>query len=230
MVEQLHNIWDDFRDDDNLWVAVLTGAGNIFSAGFDIREFIQLVSEHGFKWRNSSIFGDKGCGPGTHSVWKPIIGALDGFVNGVGLWLALECDIRIATKETTFALGEVRINSAVEFSAVMTRYMPQAIVNEMLLTANTITAERAYNLGLINKIVPREQLMAEATAMANTICKGGPTAARVMKQLVHRGWGLDSASAEALSATMILPVVNSEDFKEGCSAFLEKRKPVWKVK
>jgi enoyl-CoA hydratase/carnithine racemase len=229
-VVELHNIWDDFRDDDNLWVAILSGVGNNFSAGFDISEFLQLVKEHGFKWRNSSMFGDKGCSPGTHSVWKPIVAALDGVVNGVGFWLALECDIRIATKEAAFALGEIRISSAVEFSAFITHYVPLAIANEMLLTANSLTAERAYNLGMINKIVPREQLMSEATAMANTICKGGPLAARAMKELVHRGWDMDSHSAEALSASMIPPVVNSEDFKEGTSAFAEKRKPVWKCK
>lgn len=230
MVGEFHNIWDDFRDDDNLWVAILTGAGNNFSAGFDIKAWSQLVEEHPYRWSDSSIFGDKSCSPSAHSVWKPIIGALNGYVNGIALWLALECDIRIATRETTFVLGEIRINAPVEFSALITRYLPFAIANELLLTAKPITAQRAYDLGLVNKLVPQEELMSEAIAMADTICEGGPMAARVIKQLVHQGWDLDYDGVAALTESLCVPVVNSEDTKEGFRAFIEKRKPVWQGK
>ena len=230
MVGELHNIWDDFRDDDNLWVAILTGAGNVFSAGFDIEEFLPVVKESSYRWRMSSMFGDKATSPVAHSLWKPIVGAFDGFVNGAGLMIAFGCDIRIATKETKFGLAEIKIGCPVEFAAVMTRYMPQAIVNEMLLTGKSITAERAYNVGLINKVVSREELMPEATAIANTVCEGGPMSARVMKELVHRGWDLDWDSALALCASMCVPALNSKEAKEGLSAFVEKRKPMWKGK
>lgn len=231
MLDELDKIWIDFREDNNLWVAILTGAGNVFSVGFDIKEILESLKRGEYRWRNSATFGDKSCGPITHSIWKPIVGALDGSVNGLGLWLVLGCDIRIATMETRFGLGEVRLNFPVEFAALMTRYMPEAIVNELLLTGNTISAERAYDVGFINKVVPREQLEPEATAMAHIICEGGPIAARVMKRLVKQGWDLDYDSAVTLSESMIVPVaVNSEDTKEGCMAFLEKRKPVWKCK
>jgi len=228
MVKDLHDTWDDFRDDDNLWVAILSGAGNNFSAGFDIKDFLHMV-ERRFEWKDSVMFGDKGCSPGTHSVWKPVVCALDGVVNGTGLWLALESDIRIATREATFALGEVRLNVAVEFTGLLTRYMPQAIPNEMLFTGSGITAERAHNFGLINKIVPREQLLSEATAIADTLCENGPMAMRAMKEVVYLGQDLDRNGVLTLSGRF-MPVVNSEDTREGFQAFLEKRKPIWKGK
>jgi len=227
MVRNLHDIWDDFRDDDNRWVAILSGAGTNFSAGFDIKDFLQMV-ERKFEWKDSVMFGDEGCSSGTHSVWKPVVGALDGVVNGTGLWLSLECDIRIATKQASFALGELKLNVPVEFSGLLTRYMPQAIANEMLFTGNRITAERAYNFGLINKVVPREQLMSEAISIADTLCECSPMAIRAMKQLVYQGQDLDRHSVLALSESTFMPVVNSEDTREGFQAFLEKRKPIWK--
>jgi len=185
------------------------------------------MTERGFEWKDSIMFGDKGCSPGSHSLWKPVIGALDGVVNGTGLWLALECDIRVTTKETNFALGEVKINVPVEFTGFMVRYMPQAIAHELLLTGKGIRAERAYNFGLINNIVPREQLMPAATAIANTLCEGGSSAVRVMKQVVCQGRNLNRNAILELSEKLFMPVVNSEDTREGFQAFLEKRKPIW---
>jgi len=230
MVGELDEIWKDFRDDDNLWVAILSGAGGNFSASFDINDFLKLVDSPGFIWRRSAMFGDKSCAPTSHSIWKPIVGALDGIVNGTAIWLALGCDIRIATDRASFAFGEVRLNVPVEFAALLHRYMPQAIISEMLLTGSSLSAERAYNLGLVNKVVPPEQLMPEATTMANALCEGGPMAVRAMKQLIHQGWDLDYDSALALTAKLNTPVVNSEDTREGFKAFIERRKPVWKGK
>jgi len=229
MVKILHDIWEDFRDDDNLWVAVLSGAGNNFSAGFDIREFLRMT-EDGFEWKHSVMFGGKSCSPGTHSVWKPIIGALDGVVNGTGLWIALECDLRIATKDAVLGLGEVKLNVPAEFAGLLTRHMPQAIANELLLTGKGIAAERAFNCGLINAIVSREQLLSEAASLANSLCENGPVAMKAVKKVVALGHDLDRNSVLALSESVFMPVVNSEDTKEAFRAFLAKRKPQWKGK
>jgi len=169
-------------------------------------------------------------GPSRHNVWKPIIAVLDGHVNGAGLWLAMESDIRIASPEARFGLFEAKINFPVEFASFLTRYMPFAVVMELLITGNTLSAERAYQLGIINKIVPREKLMEEAEKYAEKICMNGPLAVRVMKQLVRRSWDMNSESALALAESLIGPVVSSEDTMEGIMAFLEKRKPKWKGK
>lgn len=105
--------------------------------------------------------------------------------------------------------------------------MPQAIAHELLLTGKGISAQRAFNFGFINNIVPREQLMNAATAMANTLCEGGSSAVRVMKQVVCQGRDLNRNGILELSERLFRPVVDSEDTKEGFQAFLEKRKPIW---
>jgi len=227
MVAELEKIWKDFRDDESLWVAILNGAGNNFCAGFDILQIMELLSKGRFEWRTSALFGDQNCTP--RLIWKPIISAMDGIVNGTGLWLALTSDLRIATPETSFGLGEARINFPVEFSAFLIRHMPRAIVNELLFTANSISAQRALEVGVINKIVPREHLLEEAEAMAGGICRNGPLAIRAMKKIVEQSWDLDYQSGERFSANVIVPVVNSEDTVEACRAFAEKRSPVWKA-
>ena len=229
MTRQLAEIWVDFRDDDALDVAVLTGVGNVFSVGFDV-SLMPTLTTGNYTGKESSVFGDNRFSPIAFSVWKPVIVALNGVANGAGVWLAAGCDIRIAAREVSFGVGEVKLGFPTELSAFLTRYMPQAIVNELLL-GYTISAERAYEVGFVNRVVPREELMSEAEAMANTICnENGPLAMRAQKELIFRSWDLDYTSAEALSRRMAPPIINSEDAKEGVNAFLEKRKPVWKGK
>ncbi len=234
MVRTLSEIWIDFRDDDDLWVAIISGAGGNFSSGFDIGDIASKQSKGSFKLlRDSAMFGEGPehmLGPSRHNVWKPIIAALDGAVNGAGVWLALESDIRIATPNVKIGLFEGKINFPVEFSAFLTRHMPLAVTMELLITGNVLTADRAYQLGIINKVVDKKDLLKEAEKIANKICENGPLSVRVMKQLVRRSWNLNSEAALALSEALIDPVLSSEDLIEGITAFLEKRKPNWKGK
>lgn len=232
MVKSLDEIWKDFRDDNKVLVAILSGANNTFSAGFDIKMIFEKIMA-GFHYeflRASSMFGDVNGSPMTHDVWKPIICAMNGNVNGAGLWFCLAGDYRICTNETTFGLGEVMINFPVEFSSFIIRHMPRAIASELLLTANRITAERAYNIGIINKVVSKDELMSEANKVAEKICAGGPLAIQAMKKLLDYSWNMDFRSSLEFTANIIDPVVNSEDTKEAIMAFVEKRKPVWKNK
>ena len=230
MNQKLDWIWKDFKKDDNVWVAILSGNGGNFCAGFDINVIHEMLKKDKYQLENSSIFGDIRCSPNEHYVYKPIITSIDGVVNGLGTWLALQGDIRISTEETMIGFGEARFNFPVEFSALLTRFLPLAIVSEMLFTAKTIPVQRLYELGIINKIVPRDQLLTEAEKVAADICKCSPTALRVMKELVHKGLDMNYHSAIAFSVSMIASVVNTEDTKEAILAFLEKRKPVWKCK
>jgi enoyl-CoA hydratase/carnithine racemase len=228
MNQKLDWIWKDFKKDETVWVAILSGSGGNFCAGFDIMAIQEEIRVEKYRWEKSSMFGQIRCSPNENEVYKPIITAMDGAVNGVGTWLALQGDIRISTEETSIGLGEARFNFPVEFSAFLTRVLPFAIVSEMLFTAKTIPARRLYELGVINRLVSREQLMTEAEKVAADICKCGPLSIRVMKELIHKGFDMDYHSALSFSASMIVPVVNTEDTKEAVSAFLEKRKPVWK--
>lgn len=230
MVAELDDIWREFQNDDELWVAIVGSAQKNFSAGFDIKAFKKILDEGDFSWKNSAMFGEKRLGPDGHSVTKPIVGAFNGIVNAASMWLTFQSDIRIATPQTVFGFGEGRLNVPVEFAGLLTRYMPRAILNEMLFTGKTVGAQRFYELGIINKIVEQEHLMQEALRIAEDICELGPASVRVMKQLVHFGYEMDHQGLMALSASMIVPVVNSEDTREGMNCFFEKRKPEWKMK
>jgi enoyl-CoA hydratase/carnithine racemase len=183
-----------------------------------------------YSWDKSSMFGNKNINPVEHGVQKPIIAALDGNVNGAGFFLALMADIRVATRETLFGLTEVRLNFPVEFTALLPRYLPVGVAMEMLITARRQSAERFYELGIINSLVERDALMTEAESYARDICAGSPMAISVMKELMHRSYDHDYNGMMKLSASMVTPVVNSQDTTEALQAFLQKRKPVWKGK
>jgi enoyl-CoA hydratase/carnithine racemase len=224
IVGELHDIWENYRDDDSLWVAILGSTGKNFSVGFDIEAIKQLLDDDAYSWKISSIFGEKHCGPDGRSITKPIIGIFNGSVNGGGIWLFLQCDIRITTKETYFGLGEGRLNFPVEFAGLLRRYMPMALIKEMLFTGKRFSADRFYELGIINRLVERKQLMDVAVKMAEVICESGPASIRVMKELVEYGYEMDCQSLMSFSEKKIVPVVKSEDTKEAVNCFLEKRR------
>jgi len=226
MTRELADIWCDFRDSKELWVAVLSGEGRSFCAGADVKEM--KVG----KWdmHQSLIFGDVRLTPSNYNVWKPIIAALHGHVFGAGLWLALECDLRIAGKNARFAAPEGRVGLVTLFAPFLSDYLPRTVSNELLLTGEPIDAERAFQLGLVNKVVPDEELMQTAMTTAETICKNSPLANWSTKELTLRSRGRDQAGTIALIEEIASPAFNSEDIIEGQRAFSEKRKPIWKLR
>ena len=226
MAKELGEIWLDFNEDRGLWVAVLSGEGKSFCSGADIGE----VQAKTWDFRQSLAFGDDSLSPSKYRVWKPIIAALHRHVFGLGFWLALECDIRIASIDASFALPEAKINMPVLFTASLSRYLPPGIVAELLLMGSSIDAQRAYELGLLNKIVGHEELISTATVMAEEICNNGPLAVRAMKEIHSRTRDMHYVSALSLTEHIVTPVFKSEDFVEGKRAFKEKRKPEWKLR
>lgn len=231
MVAELDDIWKDFQNDDELWVAIMGSAQKNFSSGFDIHDLKEEIFDKGeFSWDQSAQFGRKRHCPDGHSVTKPIIGVFDGIINGGGMWLFLQSDIRIATAQAVFGLAEGKLNFPVEFTGLLTRYMPRAIINEILFTGKSISAQRFYELGILNKIVEQEHIMEEALKLAENICESSPVCLRIMKELVHYGYEMEYHALLHLSANMIVPIVNSDDTREAINCFLEKRKPEWKVK
>lgn len=229
MVDDLDSIWRSFQDDNGLWVAILGSKQKNFSVGFDINVIKKILDEGKYSWSMSSMFGKKRIGPDEHSVTKPIIGIFDGHVNGVGFWLFLQTDIRIATQGTSFGLAEGRLNFPIEFSGLLSRYLPRAIINELIFTGKIIQSQRFFDLGIINKIVDQERLMSEAVSMAKSISKSGPEAVKVMKQLVDFGYDMDYRGLMTLSENMIVPIVNTVETKEAVECFLRGEKPVWKA-
>jgi enoyl-CoA hydratase/carnithine racemase len=174
------------------------------------------------------MFGAKRIGPDGHGVTKPIIGAFDGSVNGAGVWLAFQTDVRIATERTEFGLGEARFNFPVEFTALISRYIPRAIAAEMLFSLKKFKALRLFELGIINEIVSEGELMKTAEKTAHELTQRGPLCLRAMKELLD----FDPNYSERLrfSAEKLVPIVNSADTQEAVRAFVEKRKPEWRLK
>ncbi len=225
---ELVEIWADFRDDDSLWVGILSGKGRSFCAGADISKM-----GLGRKWTldgSSLIFGGKKIGPSNYKVWKPLIAAVHGNVLGVGFYLALECDLRVASEDAKFGLPEPRVGIPTLFAPFLRRFLPEGLALELLLVGDRIDARRAYELGLVNRVVPQDGLTAAAEELAVRLCQNGPLALRSMKEVYHRSRGMDCTGTLALIEHLFGPVMNSEDASEGKSAFLEKRAPQWKVK
>ncbi len=163
----------------------------------------------------------------TQKVYKPIISALHSHVVGYGMWIALDTDIRIATEDTSFWLPEPQWGIATIPCAWFPKIMPWAIASELLLLAERVSAQRAYEIGMINKIVPADQLMAEAEKIAERFCQLSPVAVQGMKESMIRASSLDYAAVDHITEHVQTRVMNSEDRKEGGKVFLEKRKAEW---
>ena len=223
MAQSLREVWLDFRDDKNLWVAILSGEGKSFCAGADVKEM-----ERG-KWtiRQSLIFGDDRSMPSSHNVFKPIVAAVHRHVVGAGLLLALESDIRIASADALFSLPEGKVNIPTLLAPFIEKYMPRGLAAELMFTGKPIDAERAYQVGMVNRIVTREKLMETAKEVAGQICELGPLSIWATKEMMCRCEHMDYDGAVAMIEHIATPVWNSQDSREAKQAFVEKRKPVW---
>lgn len=230
MMEELSNAWIDVRDDRNIWVAIITGAGKTaFSVGGDLKTFLPRLTEIDLRDIQSDTRPLNAVLRGL-DLWKPVIAAVNGFCFGGGLEMLLGTDIRIASENAVFAVMEPTwaLFPGGGTTVRLPRQIPYCHAMEMLLTANQVTAQQALEIGLINKVVPREELMPAAMGYAEKLCQNGPLAVQAIKESVIRGLALDAAySIERLFSMMIF---DTEDAKEGPKAFMEKRKAVWKGK
>lgn len=233
MHRELHEAWLAFRDDPNLWVAVVTGAGDrAFSAGADIRS------------AGGPVDRDPGpMGPARHlwetrfdwdlqgglEVWKPTICAVNGYCLGEGLTLALACDLRIASDRATFGFPEVQIGVPTIAGAVRApRVVGLGAALELLLLGDRIDARRAYDMGLVNKVVPHEQLMAEATRWAERLARNAPQAMAATKEVAVRSQALSFDDALRMGEAMRRLAHATEDAREGLRAARERREPEYR--
>ncbi|HEY48851.1 MAG TPA: crotonase/enoyl-CoA hydratase family protein [Dehalococcoidia bacterium] len=230
MMERLSDAWMDIRDDRNIWVAIITGAGKTaFSVGGDLQTFLPRITEADLRDLQSDTRPLNAVLRGF-DLWKPVIAAVNGYCLGGGLEMLLGTDIRVASENAVFAVMEPTwaLFPGGGTTVRLPRQIPYCRAMEMLLTANQFTAQEAYEIGLINKVVPREELMPTAMQYAEKICSNGPLAVQAIKESVLRGLALDAAySIERLQSWIIF---DTEDAKEGPKAFMEKRPPVWKGK
>ncbi|MFC2035741.1 enoyl-CoA hydratase/isomerase family protein [Chloroflexota bacterium] len=216
----------DFQDNPDLWVAILTGAGNkSFSAGQDIKG---MSSASTLK----ELTGGVGVYNLADTIWKPFIAAINGYCFGGGLELALTCDLRIAAENARFGLPEANIGLIPGGGGTqrLVRFIPRAKVAEILLMGRHVDAQEAYRIGLVNKVVPLDQLMPTAMEWAETICQAAPLAVSASKEALIRGYSVPLEEGLRLEKDLVNRVMVSEDRMEGVKSFVEKRRPIWKGK
>lgn len=212
--------FDDFNADPDLWVAVITGAGNkAFCTGMDIKDALPAIAAG-----DQMGYEDPAKRPFQH-IFKPIIAAVNGFCIAGGLEFLQGMDIRVAAEHAQFGLGEVKWGVIpVGGSHIrLPQQIPWAVAMELLLTGTNIDAQRAYDIGLVNKVVPADKVLETAMAYAEKICENGPLAVRTAKEIAVRA--LNNEPKFVLEKSIAPRVFNSEDAKEGPRAFAEKRKP-----
>lgn len=226
---ELWRVWCDFRDDPNMWVAIVTGAGEkAFCAGNDLK----YTAEHPdmFDVKAEPLAGGFGGLTGNIDCWKPIIAAVNGVALGGGFELALACDIIVAAEHAKFGLPEPTVGLMAGAGGVhrLPRQIPLKFAMGMLLTGQHITAQEAFRIGLVNEVVPAGELMAAVQRWASDILRCAPLSVRVTKQSFMEGLGWPLKIAMERSYQDLLRVFNSEDAVEGPRAFSEKREPSWR--
>lgn len=239
---QLANAWLDFRDDPNLRVAILTGAGDRdFCVGADLKKLIPAVTENidDLASGKKSLLGDA-YPPNAPlvavlregDIWKPIIGAVNGICSSGGLEMLQGTDIRIAAEHATFSIAEPKrgLFPGGGTTVRLPRQVPFVWAMEILLTCEFINARQALEIGLINRVVPKEELMPTAMALAEKISENAPLAIQAVKRSVRKCMDLKMEEALNLELQIAAEVFMTEDAREGPKAFKEKRKPVWKGK
>jgi enoyl-CoA hydratase/carnithine racemase len=225
MRRDLNAAFSRFRDDENAWVAVVTGAGRAFCVGADLRGGAGAAGEFaGTFWEKPTLNSFES----GWEIFKPVVAAVNGYCLGYGLTLATWCDFVLASDKAEFGLPEVRLGvPAVVASIRLPQRINWADAMELLLTGERIDAERAHAMGLAWKVVPHEILLDEAHALAARLLSGAPLAQRVMKEMAMRTRHMATLEAIRFGETMRQLAGRTEDAVEGLQASVENRQPRW---
>jgi enoyl-CoA hydratase len=214
---------DRLDADSDLRCAILTGAGGTFCSGMDLKGF--LAGE-------MPVAGDRGFGGLTSwTPKKPVIAAVDGYALAGGMELALACDLIVANVDAKFGIPEAKRGLVAAGGGVvqLPRLLPRPLAMEMALTGDPITAQRGYELGLVNRVTEGPAIEA-ARELAGAIAENGPLALIASKGIIRDSWLWSDEEMMAMQAPYIAPVFASEDAREGATAFAQKRKPNWQGK
>lgn len=228
MLEDLEKALKEYRDDDDLRAAIITGSGDrVFSAGVDLKKIAGFILENRNKPWKMPVSMWRGM-----ELWKPLIAAINGTAAGAGLELALACDLRIASETAKFSFPEVALGDFPGWGGAqrLARFVPKCKAAEMLMLGFPMDAQEAYRIGMINKIVPPDQVMPAAEEWAQRLTEVAPLAVKAIKELIVRGSELSFEEGLRLEWMLITPLLGSEDIQEATRAFIEKRKPDFKGK
>ena len=214
--------WDRFERDPRLRVAILTGAGEkAFCAGGDLKEMTELhlavPPRDMFPVPGDSI-----------ELSKPTIAAVNGVAFAGGWMIAQACDLCVASTQAQFAVTEVKVGRSSPWAAPLIHMIPQRIMMEILLTGKPISAQRAYEIGLVNRLAAPEDLMAAALALAAEILEGAPLSVRAARETVMLSTEMGRSAALQAARHASETTYRSHDAQEGPAAFAQKRRPEWK--
>ncbi|MGH3981141.1 MAG: enoyl-CoA hydratase/isomerase family protein [Pseudonocardiaceae bacterium] len=222
----LNEAFSRFRDDEDAWVGIVTGAGRAFCAGADLRGEGDPTGEfRGTFWERPTANSFES----GWEIFKPVIAAVNGFCLGYGLTLVTWCDFVIASERAEFGFPEVGIGVPTIVGAIrLPRKINWQYAMELLLTGERIDAARAHEIGLAGWVVPHGELMDAARSLADRLVRGAPLAARAIKEVAVRTADLPMTDAIRFGETMRRVVAATEDAAEGRAAVLERRDPVWR--
>jgi enoyl-CoA hydratase len=234
---QLRSAWDRFGDEDEAWVAIITGVGDAFLSGADLKTYIPQITEYHKKIAAGEVdsIGGYRLDDGTKAVlrgvklYKPIIAAVNGSCVAGGMEMLGGCDIRVASDTATFGVLEPKrgLFAGGGTTVRLPRQIPYPAAMEFLLCADRISADKAMTMGLLNEVTNPDHLMERAEDYAYRITANGPLAVRKTKESVLRGLATDMREAYKIESALAAEVFSSDDATEGPKAFKEKRHPVW---
>jgi len=228
---EITEAWVDLKNDPEIWTIILTASGDkAFCAGQDLKEMARLKAEAEKEGRPFVSALPEATPTKYLEMPKPVIAAINGFAIGAGLELALACDIRIAAEHAQLGFREVTqaIIPGAGGTQRLPRFIPFGIALEILMTGDLISAQEAFRVGLVNRVVPLADLMPTALALANRINENGPLAVRAVKEAAYKGIQMPLNEALRFETLLLSKVRESEDAWEGPKAFAEKRKPNYK--
>jgi enoyl-CoA hydratase len=233
---RMFDAWQELNDNDELRVGILTGNGNTFCSGMDLKDLKKVRGDEEWDDWNKKALNTPDL---AYTAWlkinrpkKPIILAAEGFARAGGTEILQGTDIRVAGESAMFGITEVQrgLFPLAGSTVRLQRQIPYAAAAELLLTGEDLPAQRAYELGLINHVVPDGQALAKAKEIAQRIADNGPLAVQGILATMRETATLPETEAFDIELGYGMPILVSEDGKEGPRAFLEKRKPVFKGK
>ncbi len=228
VLDELHDVFTKISEDDSVRAVIMTGEGKAFVAGADIALMHSIDAVQG------RVMMIKGHGVMNliEAVEKPVIAAVNGFALGGGCELAMACDFRIASEKAKFGQPETGLGIIPGFGGTqrLPRLVGKAMGKKLIMTGEIIDAAEALRIGLVEQVVPAEDLMSEAEKLAKTIASKAPIAVAAAKAVINNGFGMDMKTASALEIEAFTAPFSSQDKTEGMGAFLEKREPVFQNK
>jgi enoyl-CoA hydratase len=226
LVSELMDALETFDNDDNIGAMVLTGSEKAFAAGADIKEMADKSMQQMMDGDSIAVFSK------ILSIRKPVIAAVSGYALGGGCEVAMSCDMIVASESAKFGQPEITIGVIPGAGGTqrLTRAVGKALAMEMILNNRTLSAQEAYQFGLVNRVAPKESYLDEAIKLADEIAARAPLAVRAAKKMINQAYELALKDAIQAERQEFYNLFATEDQKEGMKAFIEKRKPEWKGK